>query len=106
MAGFETSSRPYLLIYGDACHHDVIVRYSFANTKKLCEDFFFIASLLARVEQPWTVRGIKALLLGGAITIIIIIIIVELAVELRHSLIVHILTVTSLLSITLQSVWE
>ena len=44
MAGFETSFRPYLLIYGRPCHPDVTVRYSLGPTNKKIhdEDFFFI----------------------------------------------------------------
>ena len=45
IAGFETSSRPYLLKYGAPCPPDVIVRRSIAN-KKYMETFFFITSFL------------------------------------------------------------
>ena len=42
IAGFETSSRPYLRKYGVSFHPDVTVRQSFANKKKL-KVVFFIA---------------------------------------------------------------
>ena len=51
IAGFETSSRPYLLKYGAPCRPDVIVGRSIAN-KKTHGDIFFITCMLPRVEQP------------------------------------------------------
>ena len=49
-AGFETSSRRYLLKYGVPCHPDVMVRLCFSN-KKMYEDASKNSTLLC-VEQP------------------------------------------------------
>ena len=51
IAGFDFSSRPYLLKYGAPCRPDVIVRYLAPFQKKKKQDFFS-HSIRPRVEQP------------------------------------------------------
>ena len=55
IAGFETSSRPYILKYGAPCHPNMIVPLSFAKIKA-CGDYLLIAAFVVSNSHETFVR--------------------------------------------------